>query len=383
MSPRNAADTISRLAHRASGWLRAVHAPAYLASKRANLQRFSVLATLVTATFVACTWSWDYAIDPHNVGETFWLRAAESAAVFLLAAVIHRDPSGWATRFGLFLVPAFVMVTFVEVLARLDGGATYGIGGFLYFFIFVPFISQTQSLRFNTLLLASLALLPNLLWAMGPGSHLNLPVYNAYVWQAFAPVVLILALVEHLIHRIHTQHDHLQTAANTDRLTTLPNRHFLFDNGSTLMQQTLASGRPVSLLIMDIDHFKGFNDHHGHACGDDVLRQVAERLQQCGRDTDLLARIGGEEFVAVLPGTDAADARAIGERMCRVIAERDFEARGVRAGPLQVTISAGCASAEAGCTGTTLAALMAEADEALYRAKRLGRNRVEAAGQQG
>jgi diguanylate cyclase (GGDEF)-like protein len=131
--------------------------------------------------------------------------------------------------------------------------------------------------------------------------------------------------------------------------------------------------------MLDIDYFKDFNDTNGHLAGDERLRQVAQALARTlGRAGDLVARYGGEEFVVLLPGMGAADAKALAERL-----RLSVEGLGLshNASPVArvVTLSVGVATAVAE-EGTSPALLLASADEALYRAKREGRNRVEQAG---
>jgi two-component system cell cycle response regulator len=130
---------------------------------------------------------------------------------------------------------------------------------------------------------------------------------------------------------------------------------------------------PVSVMLFDLDHFKKVNDTYGHAAGDAVLRGVATRVKDSLRESDMVARYGGEEFVIVMPAAPPDTARSVAERICRCIAEQPFEIPG-HEDPLTVTVSIGVATAR----GTTSEAeeLLAEADDALYQAKRSGRNRV-------
>ncbi|MBO6542498.1 MAG: PleD family two-component system response regulator [Alphaproteobacteria bacterium] len=160
--------------------------------------------------------------------------------------------------------------------------------------------------------------------------------------------------------------------AVTDPLTGLYNRRYMTTHLASLMEEGAHSGRPLALMILDIDHFKAVNDTHGHAAGDEVLKEFARRVTNNVRGIDLACRLGGEEFVVVMPDTDAETALTIAERLRNRIAERAFpvdeETR------LSVTVSIGLAGAI--WPDDTNDALMERADQALYKAKRDGRNRV-------
>ena len=131
---------------------------------------------------------------------------------------------------------------------------------------------------------------------------------------------------------------------------------------------------PLALLVVDIDHFKAYNDHYGHPAGDVCLRQVAAVLSQCaGRPTDLVARLGGEEFAVLLPHQGGADAMQVAERCLRAV-EAAAIAHAGSSITAHLTVSIGVAqSIETAHDG---AALLAAADAALYAAKRQGRSRV-------
>jgi two-component system cell cycle response regulator len=157
-----------------------------------------------------------------------------------------------------------------------------------------------------------------------------------------------------------------------DPLTGLHNRRYMEDHLRTLVAQAVRGGRPLSLLIADIDHFKAINDTWGHDVGDKVLRQVAQRFRQNIRSMDLACRFGGEEFVGIMPDLDLARALQVGERLRASIAGDVFTVGS--GGHLQVTASVGLA-ALAGWDDTP-DNLIKRADQALYAAKRRGRNRV-------
>jgi two-component system cell cycle response regulator len=160
--------------------------------------------------------------------------------------------------------------------------------------------------------------------------------------------------------------------AITDALTGLYNRRYMESHVGTLVEQAAARNKPLAVLVLDIDYFKSINDTHGHDAGDDVLREFALRIRKSIRGLDLACRYGGEEFVVVMPETDMAVATMVAERLRRRIANEPFPIqKGARA--LEVTISIGIAAL---APEDTPAAIIKRADQALYRAKRDGRNRV-------
>ncbi|EYD70945.1 diguanylate cyclase [Limimaricola hongkongensis] len=172
-----------------------------------------------------------------------------------------------------------------------------------------------------------------------------------------------------------TERNGLQ-AALTDPLTGLWNRRYALPHLARLIAGAQARRRPVGVMLLDIDLFKAVNDTHGHAAGDEVLRQVAARLRDGLRPADLLARIGGEEFLVAMPDTSLDQARSAAERLRHRIREAPFRISETR-GSCRVTVSVGVALGPRGTDPETEAeALMSRADAALYAAKTTGRNRV-------
>jgi diguanylate cyclase len=167
--------------------------------------------------------------------------------------------------------------------------------------------------------------------------------------------------------------DDARREATTDGLTTIANRR-AFD---TILRETAAeamnSGDDLSILMIDIDHFKGFNDTWGHQTGDDVLRLVASLLQQNIRGQDTAARYGGEEFAVILPVTPVDAAAAVGNNIRRACERQQFLTRDTQQAVGTVTVSIGVACYE---PGEALSNWIRRADAALYRAKQGGRNRV-------
>lgn len=167
--------------------------------------------------------------------------------------------------------------------------------------------------------------------------------------------------------------DHSLELAVTDQLTGLYNRRFLSGQLQPLVQRAACGGDPVSVMVLDLDHFKHINDTCGHDVGDAVLREFAARLASNTRPIDFACRLGGEEFVVVMPNTAGDTACLAAERVRRQVAGAPFTFPGAEDG-LEVTVSIGVAQSEG--LDETAESLLKRADEALYEAKNAGRNRV-------
>ncbi|RME46506.1 MAG: diguanylate cyclase, partial [Chloroflexi bacterium] len=166
-------------------------------------------------------------------------------------------------------------------------------------------------------------------------------------------------------------HAEVQALAITDSLTGFYNRRGLFELGRREVERARRFGRPLSALMLDLDHFKLVNDTYGHHIGDQVLAELAACCRQVLRDVDLLGRYGGEEFVFLLPETGVAAAEPVAERLRRHV-ERSL--MNTDRGPISITISLGVAQLDETCPD--LETLLEHADQALYVAKRSGRNQA-------
>jgi two-component system cell cycle response regulator len=166
--------------------------------------------------------------------------------------------------------------------------------------------------------------------------------------------------------------------AVTDGLTGLYNRHFLNNHLTNMVRQALSDGKNLSVMIMDMDHFKMVNDTYGHDIGDRVLKQLAQIILKTSRATDLVARFGGEEFVILMPETDDNAALNGANRVREAVESTPFVIDN-EGGTIQKTISIGVANIHP--DGDSAESIMKRADEALYSAKHGGRNQVKIAKQ--
>ena len=190
-------------------------------------------------------------------------------------------------------------------------------------------------------------------------------IFEALLYT-FGSAFLLMTMIK---ERAEAQH---KRAAVIDPLTGVPNRRGFVDRAESVLARCREEGQPVSVMLFDLDHFKRINDTYGHQAGDNVLVEFCRAAQQTFRPDDIFARLGGEEFVCMLPGTKLQAAFGIAERI-----RRDFDGvgRGGDAADVHATVSIGVSNSLD--AGGDLAALLGAADKALYRAKAKGRNRVE------
>ena len=172
------------------------------------------------------------------------------------------------------------------------------------------------------------------------------------------------------LRRIKLYHE-IERIAVTDSLTELHTRRYMTERFSGRAEAFPGARHEIVFLMIDVDHFKAFNDQHGHLMGDQILREVGKRIQESTREIDIAGRFGGEEFCVVLPDTDRAGARYRAERIRQAV-----EASSVKAYDAEVKITLSLGVATYPEDGTRIEELIDKADWALYRAKREGRNRI-------
>jgi diguanylate cyclase (GGDEF)-like protein len=308
--------------------------------------------------FIACGMMWNAARVFH--GRPVIVSALIGGGVLWLAACMSEDFAQWpAARIVLssLIIATYAFLTAAE-LARERRNA----------------LRRRWPALLVPLLHAVLFLFPIPLASLLPGDHGSVPVGTVWValfvmeamLYAVGTAFIVLVLAKEQTLRIH------KDAAVTDELTGLLNRRGVLQAAQRMIADQAGKREAVTALMFDLDHFKKINDRFGHAVGDKALHVFATTASVSVRATDVIGRFGGEEFVALLPGT-LADAKVVGERIRKAFAAAGAMVAGHE---LNATVSVGAAC---GTSGTDIVTLLASADAALYRAKANGRNRVELA----
>jgi diguanylate cyclase (GGDEF)-like protein len=306
--------------------------------------------------FVACGMVWNASRVFH--GRKPNLPGLALGAIAWIAAVMTLDPHAIATRMtiGAAIVAIYAALTAAELWSerrkslkrRWPAVAVPVLHGFV---LMLPIV-------------------------LGDLLHSDDDKFSSSIWVTAFSIELVLyavgtVFVIFMLVSERTVSAH-KTAASMDPLTGMFNRRGFAEACARVIEREAQAGRPVTVLIFDIDHFKGINDRFGHPAGDEILKLFAAIVINNLRITDHSGRIGGEEFAALLP-CPLEEGVLVAERVREV-----FAASGIASdeGPVDTTVSIGVAG---GPAGTELEVLLAAADTALYQAKRGGRNRVEAA----
>lgn len=364
-----------------------------LRNRRIRLQRLklAILCWIISFGLAFYCWSLD---ELHMTLPQFGVIAM--TALIIWSGVYFAIRSGWSERFRdpsltLFQILVATLIS-LYVIAHAGGARTI----LLLLFVMAAFFGVLQLRREEFALVALVSvigygaiLLSAYLDDSGTGTRMLFLEFGVFAvvmfWIAF--IGTYVANMRRALSQRNRELDeatrHLQHMAEHDELTGLPNRRRML---AQLEQARLVAGkkdRPFCVAVLDLDHFKRINDRYGHQAGDEVLAGFANRTETVLRDSDQVLRVdesasdigrfGGEEFLAILPGTDLEGARLAAGRLRECIAENPFD---TNAGPIECTVSIGVTQYG---PDEEVHHTIGRADEALYRAKDQGRNRVVAA----
>ena len=322
-----------------------------------------VAAVLMIAGFVG----WDQMRDPGHLGPAASVRLGGAVVVLLLLAIVRHLP-GLSFRVQALVMYCAIYGLQAAIAVALGADSPLQMPGLLIVMFFGVIALPRASDSLVNVVLAALSV--PLVLPRHP--HQADVIYEiAHFATVVALVWAAVALLERLAAQSFAYRSRLQREASTDALTGLHNRRE-FESGMVReMERARRMQVPLSLAILDIDFFKRINDQHGHDIGDAVLREVAATLQRHIRKSDLLARIGGEEFALVMLGTQPPGAWVVLERLRHAVAALRIPAGGQQIG---CTISIGITDRVE--TDVDWPMLYKRADTALYEAKERGRNRV-------
>ena len=344
----------------------------YLAARFREYARLSRNVSLAAALLVVALWARDWAQNPGMAMETVGLRLLVASGSLVYAASLTfnvRRALVLASGYASIVVLEFAVL---EVWTRLGAGYAASFPAHLYVYLILPLVMLPFSLRENLVSLLLVPLLPNLQALSGMAPGFPVLAFNAMIWPACGIALFAHREYDRLLRRLFDSQRRLMDLAARDELTGLGNRRYFMQRGEEAVRLAARHGRPLSVLMIDIDHFKTVNDRYGHAAGDDVLKFLAVTLSLHSRSTDTCGRIGGEEFALVLPETALAEALKTAERIREAVARTPVPTD-QSAEPIPVTVSIGAAAL---APAQSLDELLEQADRALYEAKGSGRNRV-------
>jgi diguanylate cyclase (GGDEF)-like protein len=348
--------------------------PIPLLNKKMRDHRHLTAVMFVMSAFLASgEWIWDYITDPIGAQNTIELRLI--FLVLLLYPFIFKQIRKRRVIEFMGVASGLVaIIIFVEILNRLHNGITEGLGIFIYL-LFLPVVMfQCFSLRVNLISTFLYAATPQVMFLFGLVHDFPFAQYTAMVWPAAIVLMIMHYIFAQNYRRRYDLELALELASNSDPMTGLSNRrHFI-----PILHNEIIRGHrfnhAVSLMVLDIDHFKAINDAHGHPTGDLVICTLAEICQKTARKLDVISRLGGEEFAILVINAPLQNALIAAERIRAAVANTRLTS--FDGFEFSFTVSIGVA--EQPKDDYSEEHLISLADNALYKAKEAGRNCVMA-----
>ena len=353
---------------------------AFRQHQRVAERRIAVVAAIAALIILPAAQAMEQMLLPgyqlaelHNA---LWRLPVIVVSLVILGLRWFRPDGAWPPAL-LQLFSLALLTTAVGIFARgqaLESGAALYTGQHLIINIAVVSITATRGLRDLPLVFGPplLFALPLLLLINGvPLAEMAPPLIYPAIMVVVAGIIAELFYCGNAASFLASQR--LRQSAMTDPLTGLLNRRAMDAELTIARARAIRHEQPYALMMADLDHFKRVNDAHGHEVGDEVLVELAHRLERTVRTEDRVARWGGEEFLLLVQDADEKGAMNVAEKIRRVVAQTPFA---TSAGALQITLSVGLAIYD---EATPADDLVAQADHALYQAKQNGRNRVETA----
>ena len=324
------------------------------------------------SVLIMVLWAWDWAFDPASASNTLSLRIAGSVALLIPIISMNRKFGITASGIVLYSVILFIMVIYTLILGLMHNGFVIGLGGYLYIFLGSVLLGLPFSFPLNAIGTAVVTFAPHVIGALIKPEFPH-ALYMTLIWPAgFICVFFHWAAGRMILERLHYRAE-IETLAMEDPLTGLLNRRALRHDYIRTRSLAARENVQLSLIMLDIDNFKSVNDIYGHASGDLVLQELADIMKKTFRTSDSLARIGGEEFVCMMPDTTLEDAVVTGERLRVAIETARVTVNDKNHRMLTFTVSLGVTQAD---PSENLEHLLDRADQAMYLAKSGGRNRL-------
>ena len=325
----------------------------------------------MSAALMLGMYFWDEVIDSAHAERALPYRAFGAFLLVVAGALLARPSHSrvfMKTLLGLCAMS--VVWALYQIYANLDSGFVYGVAGFVYAQICILICFLGYAIGEAAIVHVIAALLPHVLAMLTKDATFSHVHYAITVW----PVTLLAIVAQISLDRQYMQRLHLRgqllTMATRDPLTGAKNRRSFWDDAPRLANEAVKRSKPISLLMIDADHFKRVNDELGHDAGDAVLVRLCQIISLQMRESDIFCRWGGEEFVALLIEANREESLTLAHRIIDAVRSAEIQLPGEKR--LQVTVSIGVSSTEGGDIDTLLRA----ADYAMYQAKNGGRNTI-------